>query len=85
MFKAGSESVVIASNLEQGRIVYRFARDLLSPLEDYRLSDSLTRVQILHKPTRTALQVRSSNAKGVLGLVNTNFVLADEPGRVGGH
>ena len=80
MFRPGSESIVIASTLEQGRIVYRFARDLLDPIDDYRLSDSLTKVQILHKPTRTALQVRSSNAKGVLGLVNTPWVLADEPG-----
>ena len=71
MFKAGSESIVIASTYEQGRIVYRFTRDLLADLDDYRLSDSLTRVQILHKPTRTVLQVRSSNARGVLGLVNT--------------
>lgn len=80
MFKAGSESVVIASTLEQGRIVYRFARDLLDPIDDYRLSDSLTKVAIVHKPTKTVLQVRSSNAKGVLGLVNTPWVLADEPG-----
>ena len=83
MFKAGSESVVIASNLEQGRIVYRFTRDLLSELgtiDDYRLSDSLTKVAIVHKPSRTVLQVRSSNAKGVLGLVNTPYVICDEPG-----
>ena len=80
MFKAGTESVVIASTYEQGRIVYRFTRDLLADLDDYRLSDSLTRVQILHKPTRTVLQVRSSNARGVLGLVNTPWVICDEPG-----
>ena len=80
MFRPGTESVVIASTLEQGRIVYRFARDLLGDDSDYRLSDSLTRVQIMHKPTRTALQVRSSNSKGVLGLVNTPWILADEPG-----
>ena len=80
MFRAGTESIVIASTYEQGRIVYRFTRDLLADLDDYRLSDSLTRVQILHKPTRTVLQVRSSNAKGVLGLVNTPYVICDEPG-----
>ena len=80
MFRPGTESIVIASTFEQGRIVYRFTRDLLDDLDDYRLSDSLTRVQILHKPSKTALQVRSSNAKGVLGLVNTPWVIADEPG-----
>ena len=83
LFTPGTESIVTAASLEQGRIIYRFTRDLLGDNPDYRFSDSLTRVQILHKPTRTALQVRSSNSKGVLGLVNTPYVVADEPGAWG--
>ena len=47
---------------------------------DYRFADSLTRVQIVHKPTKTVLQVRSSNPKTTMGLVNTPWVIADEPG-----
>ena len=83
LFRAGTESVVIAPSLNQGRIVYRFARDLLGDDPDYRFADSPTQVQIIHKPTRTSLQVRSSNAKGALGLVNTPYVICDEPGAFG--
>ena len=80
LFRPGTESVVIAPSLAQGRIVYRFVRDVLADNPDYRFADSPTSVQIIHKPTRTTLQVRSSNAKGALGLVNTPWVILDEPG-----
>ena len=80
LFRAGTESVVIAPSLNQGRIVYRFARDMLGDNPDYRYADSFTLCQIVHKPTKTVLQVRSSNAKGALGLVNTPWVICDEPG-----
>ena len=80
LFRAGTESVVIAPSLAQGRIVYRFVRDKLGDDPDYRFADSPTQVQIVHKPTRTTLQVRSSNAKSALGLVNTPWVICDEPG-----
>ena len=80
LFRAGTESVVIAPSLAQGRIVYRFVRDMLGDNPDYRFADSFTLVQIVHKPTKTVLQVRSSNAKGALGLVNTNVAIIDEPG-----
>ena len=80
LFRAGTESVVIAPSLAQGRIVYRFVRDMLGDHPDYRFADSFTLVQIVHKPTRTVLQVRSSNAKGALGLVNCPWVICDEPG-----
>ncbi len=74
---------MIAATLEQGRIVFRVARDILGEDRDYRISDSLTRVQIIHVPTKTALQVRSSNAKGALGLLNCPLVIGDEPGAWG--
>ena len=80
LFRAGSESVVLAASLEQGRIVYRAARDMLADSSDYRFADSFTRVQITHKATKTALQVRGSNPKTVMGLNNCPYVLADEPG-----
>ena len=85
LFRAGSESVVIATTLEQARIVYRVCRDILGDDPDYRLSDSLTKISITHKKTRTVLQVRSSNAKGALGLLNCPMVIADEPGAWGTH
>ena len=80
LFRAGTESVVIAPSLAQGRIVYRFVRDMLGDDPDYRFADSFTLVQIVHKETKTVLQVRSSSAKGALGLVNTPWVILDEPG-----
>ena len=83
LFRSGTESIVIAATLEQGRIVFRVARDLLGDDRDYRISDSLTRVQIIHVPTKTALQVRSSNAKGALGLLHCPLVIGDEPGAWG--
>ena len=83
LFRAGTESIVIAATLEQGRIVFRVARDILGDSREYRIADSLTRVQITHIPTRTALQVRSSNAKGALGLLNCPLVIGDEPGAWG--
>ena len=85
LFRAGTESIAIAATLEQARIVYRVCRDILGDNLDYRLSDSLTRIQITHKPTKTTLQVRSSNAKGALGLLNCPMVIADEPGAWGVH
>ena len=53
LFRPGTESVVIAPSLAQGRIVYRFVRDTLGDDSDYRFADSPTQVQIIHKPTRT--------------------------------
>ena len=81
LFRSGTESVIVAGSLEQARIIFRFVRDTLGQDNpDYRFADSLTRVQIVHKPTRTVLQVRSSNPKTTMGLVNTPWVIADEPG-----
>ena len=42
------------------------ARDILGDNPEYRIADSLTRVQIMHVLTKTTLQVRSSNAKETL-------------------
>lgn len=80
LFTPGTESVIIAATLEQARICYRVARDILGDNRDYRLADSLTRVSITHVPSKTVLLVRSSNAKGALGLLNCPVVVADEPG-----
>ena len=80
LFRPGTESVIVASTLEQGRIVFRFVRAMLAGDSDYRFSDSWTRVAVLHKPTRTALQVRGANARAMMGMVDTPWVIADEPG-----
>ena len=69
LFHRGTESIIVASSLEQGRIVYKAARDIMrenlgldrlgDDIEvsgadlgpDYSVSDSLTRIRILHKRT----------------------------------
>ena len=80
LFRAGTESVLIAPSLNQGRIVFRFVRDMIGDNPDYRFADSFTLCQVRHVPSKTLLQVRSSSAKGALGLVNTPLVICDEPG-----
>ena len=79
-FRAGTESVLMAASLEQGRIVFRFARELLDDDPAYKFSDSYVRSAITHIETRTSIRLISSNAKGAMGLVRCPYVLADEPG-----
>ena len=98
LFHRGTESIIVASSLEQGRIVYKAARDImrenlgLDQLDDdikvnasdlgpdYSCSDSLTRIRIVHKSSKTAVQVRGANARGLMGLVKCPWVICDEPG-----
>ena len=79
LFRPSTESILCASTLEQARIAFRFALKRL-PEREYRISDSLTRIAIHHRATRTKLRVISSNAKGAFGLVDCPWLLADEPG-----
>lgn len=89
-FLAGTESVLAGYSLEQCRIVARFARAELEAsgrIREYGFSDSYSRVEIVHKPTRTKLRAVGSSGKGVMGLVDSNVAILDEPGtyeRAGG-
>ena len=80
LFRPGTESVLVAASIEQARIVFRFARAELEPSGEYRFIDSATRAAILHKATNTRLRVLGSNGRTAFGLVNTPWVIADEPG-----
>ena len=80
LFRPGTESVLCAASIEQAKIVFRFARAELEPLGGYRFIDSATRAAILHIATNTRLRVLGSNGKTAFGLVNTPWVIADEPG-----
>ena len=80
LFRAGTESVLCAASIEQSRIVFRFAREVLEPAGEYSFLDSATRAAITHKPTRTRLRVIGSNGKTAMGLVNTPWAICDEPG-----
>ena len=80
LFVEGSESVLLASNVEQARIVYRFLRADLEAVGGYRFLDSVQRIGVTHTLTNTRLRVISSSAKGAMGLVGCPFAVADEPG-----
>ena len=42
--KSGKEAVLFSGSIEQSRIVYRVARDILEPLGGYIFTDSANRV-----------------------------------------
>ena len=80
LFRPGTESVLCASSVEQARIVFRFAREILEPTGEYRFLDSVSRIGVTHTSTNTRLRVISSSGKGAMGLVNCPWVVCDEPG-----
>ena len=45
-FRPGTESVLMAASTEQGRIVFRFAREILDDNPAYKFSDSYVRSAI---------------------------------------
>ena len=80
LFRPGTESVLLSGSIEQCRIVFRFAREVLEPMGGYRFVDSATRVAITHPETHTRLRVIGSNARTTFGLVQCPWVIWDEPG-----
>ena len=80
LFRPGTESVLCAASIEQARIVFKVARDILEPMGGYRFLDSHTRIGINHVKTRTRLRVIGSNGKTAFGLLNCPWAICDEPG-----
>ena len=80
LHEPGKEYVLVASSLEQARIVFGFVRAELEGREGYRYLDSVTRIGIAHKASNTRLRVLSSKAKSAFGLVNVPLLIFDEPG-----
>ena len=80
LFRPGTESVLCAANVEQARIVFRFAREVLEPTGEYRFLDSVSRIGITHKVTNTRLRIISSSGKSAMGLVGCPWAICDEPG-----
>ena len=72
------EIAIVAGSLDQGRIVFRFIRQMLGE-QGWRYLDSTTRVGIT-RADGARLRVYGSNGKTLMGLVNTPLVIADEPG-----
>ena len=80
LFRPDTESVLLAASIEQARLCFRFLRAWLEPTGQYRFVDSLQRIGVLHPKTNTRLRVISSNGRTAMGLVNTPYAIADEPG-----
>ena len=81
LFVPGSESVLCAASIEQARIVFKFARQLIEERGgQHRFLDSATRVAITHAPSKTRLRVIGSNGKTAMGLVGCPWAICDEPG-----
>ena len=80
LHRAGGESVLLASSLDQARIPFAFLRGICTGPE-YRWMDSAQRVAVTHAPTGTRVRVASSDAKRAFGLgANTPIIVGDEPG-----
>ena len=75
------EIALCAASIEQGRIVFRFIRQMLGD-DGWRYLDSATRCAIT-RSDGARLRVIGSNGKTAMGLVDTPLVIADEPGLVG--
>ena len=76
--EAHQEIALAAASIEQGRIVFRFVRQMLGE-GGFRYLDSATRCGIT-SPNGARLRVLGSNGKTSMGLVDVPLVVADEPG-----
>ena len=72
------EIALCAASIEQGRIVFRFIRQMLGE-DGWRYLDSATRCAIT-RSDGARLRVIGSNGRTAMGLVDTPLVIADEPG-----
>ena len=79
MFSPDTESVIVAGSQEQARTIFKIARGLLGD-DDYKYLDSNQRISINHRHTNTRIRLIGSNGKTAMGLVDTPWVIADEPG-----
>ena len=80
LWVAGGEVILLASSLEQARIVFRVVRAGLEEKGGYRWVDSTQRIGCTHLATNTRLRVISSNAKTAMGILGVSLVVLDEPG-----
>ena len=79
LFRPGSESVLLASSLEQARTCFGFLRAFVGE-DGFRYQDSGQRVSCTHVASRTRVRVASSDAKRAFGLgAFTPLIVGDEP------
>ena len=81
MFRAGTESHIVAGSIAQSRrTTFRLFRNLVDADPDFAICDSVNLASVEHKPTRTKVSVAASNGSTLQGLVGCPWVLLDEPG-----
>ena len=69
----------MSASLRQGRIMWRFAKELLSHDPDCRWQDSDQRIAVTHKPTGQSAYVISSSGRAAMGLSQFGLIVFDEP------
>ena len=74
----GQEIALVAGSLPQGRIAFRFARQMLGE-DGIRYEDSSQRISAKME-SGARLHVMPASGRTAMGLVNTPIVIADEPG-----
>ena len=84
-FVNGDEVGLMAANLSQARIVFRYLRDWLEETGLYSFQDSSNKLGITLKAKpgqwkTTKLTAFSSDGKGAMGIVKMPWVVCDEPG-----
>ena len=81
MFRAGTESIIVAASIAQSRrTTFRILRNLIDDDPDFAICDSVNLASVEHRATRTKVSVAAANGATLQGLINTPWVLADEPG-----
>ena len=74
----GSESVMLASSLDQARACFSVLRSTLGET-GYRFLDSSQRIRARHVASRSTVRVASSDSKRALGILNAPLIVLDEP------
>lgn len=77
LWRENIETVVVASSLEQARILHGFAVKALGS-SDYKHLDSGQRIASVHIGTGTRLRVMSSDPKRALGLSQWGLIICEE-------
>ena len=80
LHEPGKEYLLGSGSIDQARMVFGPIKAALGDNPEYRISDSVSRLAITHKPTDTKLRVISSNGKTAMGVVNTPVWVFDEAG-----
>ena len=84
LFRAGTESHLIAASLGQSRRTsFRALKQIVESrpdFESWRVSENRNECSITHLPTDTRVSVLAPKSATAQGLVNCPWVISDEPG-----